>query len=73
MKGKRITMNSWFDEQFENAEKKGEEKGRLEAILSLVKDGILTLQQASVRMGMSITKLKRESAKLNIDFDFENI
>jgi hypothetical protein len=68
MKGKRITMNSWFDEQFENAEKKGEKKGELDTLFRLMKKGILTLKQAAEEMGMSVSKFKKELEKHSLDY-----
>ena len=68
MKGKRITMNSWFDKQFENAEKKGEKKGELDTLFRLMKKGILTLKQAAEEMGMSVSKFKKELEKHSLDY-----
>lgn len=39
-------------------EKRGEKKGRIKTLYELVTDGILTLQQAADRMGMTESKFK---------------
>ena len=75
LKGETITMDTWLSDTLtkerNNAEKKGEKKGKLEALLALVNDGILTLAQVASRMGMSIKKLKKESEALDLKYNFD--
>ncbi len=61
-KGKSVTMCEVLD-KVENrgiqiGEKRGEKKGRIKTLYELVTDGILTLQQAADRMGMTESKFK---------------
>ena len=70
MKGEKVTMDTWLSDTINKAEKEAEKKGKLETLLALVKDGILTLKQAAERMGISVAKLKKESEKFNLNFDF---
>ena len=63
-------MDTWLSDTINKAEKEAEKKGKLETLLALVKDGILTLKQAAERMGISVAKLKKESEKFNLNFDF---
>jgi hypothetical protein len=59
-------MDTWLSDTINKAEKKGE----IKSLLSLVKDGILTSKQAAERLGISVAKLKKESEKFNLNFDF---
>ena len=51
----------------DKVENKGIEKGKIEILASLVEDGILTLQQAAERMGMSVAKFKAATKELAIN------
>ena len=51
-------------EAAEEGEKKGKKEGSIETLMSLVKDGFLTIQQAAERMGMSIEKFEKEAKNL---------
>lgn len=42
----------------------GKMEGKIEALLSLVKDGLITIQQAAERMGMTIEKFEKEAKNL---------
>ena len=68
LKGEKISMDTWLSDTINKAEKKGEIKGKLEALYSLMQKGILTLQQVAVEMGMSLTKLKKELEKHSLDY-----
>ena len=46
---------------------KAENRGRIKTLYELVKDGILTLQQAAERMGMTESKFKAAVKKLATD------
>ena len=43
---------------YDKLENIGFEKGKVSTLAELVKDGILTLKQATERMGMSVNKFK---------------
>ena len=43
---------------YDKLEARGEVKGQLKLLTSLIKDGVLTLKQAAERMGMSVAKFK---------------
>ena len=45
-------------EVLDRIENRGIEKGKVLTLAELVKDGILTLKQATERMGMSVNKFK---------------
>ena len=68
MKGEMATMDTWLSDTINKAEKKGEEKGKLEALYSLMQKGILTIQQVAAEMGMSLSKLKKELEKYSLDY-----
>ena len=59
-----------FDkEKYENTirlegERKGERKGKIEALIGLVKDKIISLQDAASRMGMTVEKFEKEARNL---------
>ena len=42
----------------------GKKEGKIEALIALVKKGILSLQQAAEQMGMSIEKFEKEAKNL---------
>ena len=70
-KGKSVTMCEVLD-KVENrgiqiGEKRGEKRGRIKTLYELVTDGILTLQQAAERMGMTESKFKAAVKKLATD------
>ena len=44
--------------------KDGERKGKLELLLSLIDEGILSLQQAADKMNMSVASFKKATSKL---------
>ena len=46
------------------AKNEGKIEGKIEALLSLVKKGLLTIQQAAEQMGMSVEKLEKEAKNL---------
>ena len=52
------------NEGIEEGKKEGKKEGKIETLLSLVKDGLLTLQQAAERMGMSLEKFEKEAKNL---------
>ena len=68
MKGEVVTMDTWLSDTINKAERKGEEKGKLEALYSLMQKGILTIQQVAAEMGMSLSKLKKELEKYSMDY-----
>ena len=45
-------------------EKRGEKKGKIEALIGLVKDKIISLQDAASRMGMTVEKFEKEARNL---------
>ncbi len=45
-------------------ERKGERKGKIETLVGLVKDKILSLQEAAARMGMTVEKFEKEAKNL---------
>ena len=59
-----------FDkEKYENTirlegEKKGEKRGKIETLIGLVKDKIISLQEAASRMGMTVEKFEKEARNL---------
>ena len=55
-----------FDkEKYEDTLKReAKNQGSIETLISLVKDGFLTIQQAADRMGMSIEKFEKEAKNL---------
>ena len=55
-----------FDkEKYEDTLKReAKNQGSIETLISLVKDGFLTIQQAADRMGMSIKKFEEEAKNL---------
>ena len=57
-----------FDkEKYENTLKReSEKKGSIETLISLVKKGLLTLQQAAEQLDMSTEKLEREAKNLDL-------
>ena len=48
----------------ERGEKRGEERGELKTLSKLVNDGILTLEQAAERAGMTVEEFKAKTEKL---------
>lgn len=44
-------------------EKRGEKRGEIKAFVSLVRDGILTIQQAAERANMSVDEFTAEMKK----------
>ena len=62
--GEKITMDTWLSDTIGKAEKKAEKKGRLEAFAQMVNEGILSLQQAAAKMGMSVAKFKKAISEL---------
>ena len=63
-KGKPKNMEKWLHDALDNSKKEGKKEGKLETFVQLVSDGILTLQQAAARMGMSVAKFKKAMAEL---------
>lgn len=62
-KGREKIMN--VTEKIYNAGlDEGKLEGKIEALLALVKDGLLTLQQAAERMGMPLEKFEKEAKNL---------
>jgi predicted HTH domain antitoxin len=45
-------------------EKKGKKEGKIEALIGLVKDKIISLQEAASRMGMTVEKFEKEARNL---------
>ena len=64
-------MDTWLSDTLTKERNYAEKKGKLEALLALVNDGILTLAQVASRMGMSIKKLKKESEALDLKYNFD--
>ena len=56
--------NTLKNEGIEEGKREGKREGSIETLMSLVKKGILTLQQAAEQMGMSIEKLEKEAKNL---------
>ena len=59
---------TFIDYEIDNGKKEGRKEGKkegsIETLISLVKDGILTLQQAAERMGMSLENFEKEAKRL---------
>ena len=55
---------TFIDYEIDNGIKKGRKEGSIETLIYLVKDGILTLQQAAKRMGMSLENFEKEAKNL---------
>ncbi len=57
-----------FDkEKYENTLKReSEKKGSIETLISLVKKGLLTLQQAAEQLDMSTEKFEKEAKNLDL-------
>ena len=58
--GGTITMCEFIDK----LEAKGETKGQLKLLISLINKGLLTIQQAAKEMGMSVAKFKAATKEL---------
>ena len=56
--GEQKTMEKWLDDAINDGVEKGIEKGQLTLLADLVKEKILSIQQAATRMGMSVAKFK---------------
>ena len=56
--------NAGLDEGKIEGKIEGKLEGKIEALLALVKDGLLTLQQAAERMGMPLEKFEKEAKNL---------
>ena len=63
-KGKPKNMEKWLHDALDKSKKEGKKEGKLETFVQLVSEGILTLQQAAARMGMSVAKFKKAMAEL---------
>ena len=61
-------MDTWLSDTINKAERKGERRGKLEALYFLMKKGILNIQQVALEMGMSLSKLKKEFDKYSLDY-----
>ncbi len=66
-KGGTITMCEFIDRLEARGEARGEIKGQLKLLVSLIKDGVLTLKQAAKRIGMTETKFKSATKELAIN------
>ncbi|MBQ2593179.1 MAG: hypothetical protein II567_07870 [Candidatus Riflebacteria bacterium] len=51
-------------EFIDKLEAKGETKGQLKLLISLINKGLLTIQQAAKEMGMSVAKFKAATKEL---------
>ena len=54
----------YSEKLYNDAINEGKIEGKIEALLSLVKDGLITIQQAAERMGMTIEKFEKEAKNL---------
>ncbi len=59
-KGESITMCKFID----RLRNEGAEKAKVELLSDLVKDGILTIQQAAEKMGMTVSNFQAAAKKL---------
>ena len=72
MKGEVVTMDTWLSDTINKAEKKaerkgekkGEKKGKIELLVNMIKDGIISLKQAAEQLGMSVEKFEKEAKNL---------
>ena len=68
MKGEVVTMDTWLSDTIakerKDAEKKAEKKGKIELLVNMIKDGIISLKQAAEQLGMSVEKFEKEAKNL---------
>jgi hypothetical protein len=60
-------MCEFIDRLEARGEARGEIKGQLKLLVSLIKDGVLTLKQAAKRIGMTEAKFKSATKELAIN------
>ena len=46
------------------AEKEGEKKGKIELLVNMIKEGVISLKQAAQQLGMSVEKFEKEAKNL---------
>ena len=59
-------IRDWND-SINSARREGENKGRIEAIISLVNDGLLDVQKAAERAGMTMEEFQKKMQEENVD------
>ena len=52
------------DKYEDTLKREAKNEGKIEALLGLVKNGLLTIQQAAEQMGMYVDKLEKEAKNL---------
>ena len=57
-------MDTWLSDTINKAERKGEKKGKIELLVNMIKDGIISLKQAAEQLGMSVEKFEKEAKNL---------
>ena len=61
-------MDTWLSDTIakerKDAEKKAEKKGKIELLVNMIKDGIISLKQAAEQLGMSVEKFEKEAKNL---------
>ena len=62
MKGKLITMDTWLSDTIEKAEKKAE----LNTVYKIIKQGLLTIEQAANTIGLTQKQLLEDFKKYNL-------
>ena len=60
MKGEKATMDTWLSDTINKAEK----KGKIELLVNMIKEGVISLKQAAEQLGMSVEKFEKEAKGL---------
>ena len=64
MKGEKVTMDTWLSDTISKAEKRGKTRGKIELLVNMIKEGIISLKQAAEQLGMSVEKFEKEARNL---------
>ena len=66
--GEKATMDTWLSDTINKAEKKGEKRGekrgKIELLVNMIKEGVISLKQAAEQLGMSVEKFEKEAKGL---------
>ena len=60
MKGEIVTMDTWLSDTISKAE----EKSKIELLVNMIKEGIISMKQAAKQLGMSVEKFEKEAKNL---------
>ena len=58
--GEKATMDTWLSDTINKAEK----KGKIELLVNMIKEGVISLKQAAEQLGMSVEKFEKEAKGL---------